>query len=97
MPVIDLGKNILVQVIDKLREQEAEENFYDFKGIVMRKKKMGSSFNNSLLSISYMPDTVRGTEDTIGNNTKIPALGEACILVESTNKKQNKDIESIAC
>lgn len=41
MPVIDLGKNILVQVIDKLREQEAEENFYDFKGIVMRKKKNG--------------------------------------------------------
>lgn len=58
---------------------------------------MGSSFNNSLLSISYMPDTVQGTEDTIGNNTKIPALGEACILVESTDKKQNKDIESLAC
>ena len=39
MPVIDLGKNILVQVIDKLRKQEAEEDFYDFRGIVMRKKK----------------------------------------------------------
>lgn len=58
---------------------------------------MGSSFNNSLLSISYVPDTVRGTEDTIVNSSKIPALEEACILVEGTNKKQNKDIESIAC
>lgn len=48
MPVIDLGKNILVQVIDKLREQEAEENFYDFKGIVMRKKKKWAVHSTTL-------------------------------------------------